>query len=130
MVTNGFYCDAEFIVAICDSFIKICCPLKCPEKLEENPGLHKSTSVLATVSERKSFILCGYRIAHIDFTRVAGRSHAQSIHTDRQWPLSGVHSIMMEKSAQLGEGGGGVPADPLSLYSIYHHVQRCSVRSS
>ncbi len=76
MVTYGFYCDAEFIVANCDSFIKICCPLKCPEKLDENPGLHNSTSVLATVSEGKSFILCGYMIAHIDFTGVAVRSHA------------------------------------------------------
>jgi hypothetical protein len=62
MVTNGFYCDAEFIVAICHSFIKICCPLKCPENLDENPKLHNSTSVLATVSEGKSFILCGYSL--------------------------------------------------------------------
>ncbi len=30
-------------------------------------------------------------------------------------PLSGVHSIMMEKSAQ-GVGGGGVHAHPLSLF--------------
>ncbi len=35
---------------------------------------------------------------------------------DSQWLLSGVHSIMMEKSAQLGEGGRGVHAHPLSLY--------------
>jgi hypothetical protein len=122
MVTNGFYCDAEFIVATCDSFIKICCPLKCAQKLEENPKLHKSTSVLAAVSEGKSFILCGYMIAHIDFTGLPD-GHMHRVHTDWQWPLSGVHSIMMEKSAQLGEDWG-VHADPLSLYSIYHHVQR------
>ncbi len=35
--------------------------------------------------------------------------------TEWQWPLSGVHSIMMVKSAQPGEGGG-VHALPLSLY--------------
>ncbi len=32
--------------------------------------------------------------------------------TEWQWPLSGVHSIMMEKSAQPGEGG--MQAHPLS----------------
>ena len=38
-------------------------------------------------------------------------------HTEWQWPLSGVHSIMMEKLAQAGEGGGGgVHAHPPSLY--------------
>ncbi len=41
--------------------------------------------------------------------------------TEWQWPISGVHSIMMEKSAPAGEGGGG---------SSYHHVQSCSVNSS
>ncbi len=28
------------------------------------------------------------------------------VHTERQLPLSGVHSIMMERLAQPGEGGG------------------------
>jgi hypothetical protein len=36
-------------------------------------------------------------------------------YTDWQWPLSGLHSIMMEKSAHPGDGGG-VHALPLSLY--------------
>jgi hypothetical protein len=37
-------------------------------------------------------------------------------HTEWQWPLSGVYSIMMVKSAQPDEGGGGAqPAHPLSL---------------
>jgi hypothetical protein len=37
------------------------------------------------------------------------------VHTEWKWPLSGVHSIMVEKLAQPGEGGG-VHARPLSLY--------------
>ncbi len=44
-----------------------------------------------------------------------------------QRPLSGVHSIMMEKLAQAGEDRG-VHAHPLSLY--HHHVQSCGVCSS
>jgi hypothetical protein len=44
-----------------------------------------------------------------------------------QLPVSGVHSIMMEKSAPAGEGGG---CTPTPFYSSYHHVQSCSVRSS
>jgi hypothetical protein len=31
------------------------------------------------------------------------------VHTDWQWPISGVHSILMEKSALPGEGGGYPP---------------------
>ncbi len=49
------------------------------------------------------------------------------VHTERQWPISGVHSIMMEKSALAGGGGSAHP--PLSLYLHYHHIQSCSVRS-
>ncbi len=37
------------------------------------------------------------------------------VHTEWQWPISGVHSIMMEKPAHAGEGEG-VHALPLSLY--------------
>jgi hypothetical protein len=36
-----------------------------------------------------------------------------------QWPLSGVHSIMMVNSAQPGEGGGCTPSP---FRSIYHHA--------
>jgi hypothetical protein len=45
------------------------------------------------------------------------------VHIDWQRPLSalsGVHSIMMEKLARAGEGGGCTPSP---LRSIYHHVQ-------
>ncbi len=35
----------------------------------------------------------------------------------------------MEKSAQPGEGGGGVHAHPPSLPYIYHRVQICDVRT-
>ncbi len=49
------------------------------------------------------------------------------VHTKWQGPLSGVHSITMEKLAQPGEGGGSTP-NP--FYYIYHHVHSCGVRSS
>ncbi len=52
---------------------------------------------------------------------------AHRVHTERQLPISGVHPIMMEKSALAGEGGG-VHAHPLSPF--YHHLQSFSVRSS
>jgi hypothetical protein len=49
-------------------------------------------------------------------------------------PTENTHSTMMEKLAEAGEGGGGVPCmpiahpHPLSLYHyIFHHVQSCSV---
>jgi hypothetical protein len=32
------------------------------------------------------------------------------VHTERQQPISGVHSIMMEKLAQASEGGGARPS--------------------
>ncbi len=47
--------------------------------------------------------------------------------TERQEPLSGVHSIMMEKLTQSGEGGG---CTPTPFPYIYYHVQSCSERSS
>ncbi len=36
------------------------------------------------------------------------------------WPLSGVYSIMMVKSAQAGEGGGGgcMPMFELGLFNL------------
>ncbi len=49
------------------------------------------------------------------------------VHTEWQWPISGVHSIMMEKNSLAGEGGG---CTPTPFHSIYHHVQSCSVHSS
>ncbi len=48
--------------------------------------------------------------------------------TEWERPLSGVHSIMMEKLAQPGEGGGG--CTPTPFHYIYHHVLSCSVRYS
>jgi hypothetical protein len=48
-------------------------------------------------------------------------------HTEWQRPLSGVHSIMMEKIAKAGEGG---ECTPTPFHYIYHHVQSCSVLSS
>ncbi len=51
----------------------------------------------------------------------------QSAHKERQWPLSGVHSIMMEKSAQPWWGWG---VQPTHFHYNYHHGQSCSVSSS
>ncbi len=38
--------------------------------------------------------------------------------TQWQWPLSGVHSIMLVKSAQAGEDGGCTPSPFYSTYTI------------
>jgi hypothetical protein len=46
------------------------------------------------------------------------------VHTAWHLPLSGVQSIMMEKLAQPGEGGG---CTPFPFHCVYHHVQSCSV---
>ncbi len=56
-----------------------------------------------------------------------GKSDPQSTYTEWQLPLSDVHSIMMEKLAQAGEGGG---CTPIAFYYTYRHVQSCGVRSS
>ncbi len=48
-------------------------------------------------------------------------------HTESQPTLSGVHTVMMEKLAQAGEGGG---CTPIPFHYIYHHIQSCSVSSS
>ncbi len=50
------------------------------------------------------------------------------VQTEWQWPLSDVHSIIMEKSAQPSEGGGVYAPPP--FHCIYHHKQSCGVRSS
>ncbi len=50
-----------------------------------------------------------------------------SVYTEWQWPLSGVHSIMMEKFAQPGEGGE-VHADTLSLYLPSRTKLRCMLQ--
>jgi hypothetical protein len=42
-------------------------------------------------------------------------------HTEWQRPLSDVHSILIEKLAQAGEGGGCTPA-PLALFTITYKV--------
>ncbi len=40
------------------------------------------------------------------------------VHTEWQLPLSGVHSIMMEKSAQPGKEGGGALPPPFTISAI------------
>ncbi len=42
------------------------------------------------------------------------------VHRERQWPLSGVHYTMRVKSAQAGEGGGGVNAQaPFTISTTF-----------
>ncbi len=48
-------------------------------------------------------------------------------YTEWQRPLSGAHSVMMEKLAQAGEGWGFTS---ILFHYIYHHIQSCSVGSS
>jgi hypothetical protein len=48
-------------------------------------------------------------------------------YTEWQCPISGVHSIMMEKLAQAGNGGRSTPTP---FHYIYHHVKSGGVRSS
>jgi hypothetical protein len=46
---------------------------------------------------------------------ILGYMNPQVTHTEWQRPLSGVHSIMMEKLGQAGEGGGCTPT-PFHLW--------------
>ncbi len=62
-----------------------------------------------------------HRVATAAFWRTF--HHDGKIHRAWQWPISGVHSIMMEKFSQAGEGGG---CTPTPFHYIYHHVQSCS----
>ncbi len=52
-------------------------------------------------------------------------THRDRVHTEWQCPIFGLHSIMMEKSAQLVRVGG---CTPTPFHSSYLHVQSCSVR--
>jgi hypothetical protein len=49
---------------------------------------------------------------------------AFTMHTEWQRPLSGVHSIVMVKSAQPGAYGGGVHPPPFTLSTIISKVAR------
>ncbi len=46
------------------------------------------------------------------------------VHKEWQLPLTGVHSIMVEKLAQPGGGEG---CTPTLFHPIYHHLQSCGV---
>ncbi len=76
----------------------------------------------------KDVIQIGTKILRLLLHAVHSHTSTQSIHTEWRLSISGVHPIMMEKSALAGEGGGwGVHAHPLSAYD--HHVQSCNVLS-
>jgi hypothetical protein len=61
-----------------------------------------------------------------DVSRVEGAPNTHRVATAAP-PLSGVHSVMMEKLAQAGEGGESTPTP---FHYSFHHIQSCSVRSS
>jgi hypothetical protein len=44
------------------------------------------------------------------------------VHTEWKWPISGVHSIMMEISALAGEGVRGARPPPFTLFTITYNV--------
>ena len=44
------------------------------------------------------------------------------VHTEWQRPLSGAHSIMMEKSAQAGGGGGCTRPPPFTISTVTYKV--------
>ncbi len=67
-----------------------------------------STLALLTISWRPT------TVKPIPCQHASSMSSSHRIHTNWQRPLSGVHSVMMEKLSQPGEGG--VHAHPLSLY--------------
>ncbi len=50
----------------------------------------------------------------------------QRVHTEWQWPLSGVHSNMIEKWALTGEGGG-CTLTPLSFYLVSRTKLQCAL---
>ncbi len=65
------------------------------------------------------------RMQTIEEGRCQCECYNHRVHIEWQWPLSGVHFIMIEKS-QSGEGG---ECNPSPFHSIYHHEQSCGVRS-
>ncbi len=50
------------------------------------------------------------------------------VHIEWQWPLSGVYSIMMEKSAQPGAGGGCTPTPFHSIYLPSRTKLQCTLQ--
>ncbi len=55
---------------------------------------------------------------------------AHRVHTEGHRPLSGVHSIRMEKFAQAGEGGERCTPTPLSLHLPSRSKLQCTFQLS
>jgi hypothetical protein len=52
------------------------------------------------------------------------------VHTEWQWPFSGVHSIMMEKSAQSGEGATPFTINTITYKAVvYAPAERADIHS-
>ncbi len=89
-------------------------------------GLIHTHSLYLKVSQR-DVVYLRWPIAHSNMRdRLEGKIQnaggvGNRVHTEWQLPLSGGHSIMMEKFAQPGEvGGAPLHAHPLSLYLPSH----------
>jgi hypothetical protein len=50
------------------------------------------------------------------------------VHTESQWSISGVHSIMMENPALADEGGGCTPTPFHSIYVPSHTMVQCTLQ--
>ncbi len=55
------------------------------------------------------------------------RGMAHRVHTEWQLPISVVYSIMMEKSALAGEGGGARPP-PFALITLAYTKLKCTLQ--
>ncbi len=89
--------------------------------------------LLTEVKKYHKLALCVYQLTKVRgimsgcTESYGGFTHRQESKIDWQWPLSGVHTIMMVNSAQPDEGGGCTPSP---FHFIYNHEQSCGVGSS
>jgi hypothetical protein len=91
---------------------------------EQRKGKEEGTRWLMNTLQYIVTLKCSHRahrvaMATTEYTQ-SGNGHHR-VHTEWQWPLSGLHSIMMEKSAQPVEGGGCTPT-PFTLSTITNKV--------
>jgi hypothetical protein len=79
---------------------------------------HEKNQKICYNKQKSSQSLFGsYRNTKYDSTYTNANIADHRVHTEWQLPISGVHSIMIEKSALAGEGGGCTPA-PFNSESI------------
>ncbi len=84
-------------------------PVESTQEIYKKPHLSFTDSALIAIVIQLN--------AHPHFPQGVSRCCIQRVHTECQRQLSDVHSIVMENSAQAGEGGGGgLHAHSLSQY--------------